>query len=176
MRYRLLAAGFAALLAAPSLALADHRYADGHYAAPPIGGVILDELARGMRHYDDDYDDDFEGRRRFDRLRSDCEPCRHKAARGSLRDGLGEGRRCKRFPHGLARRDDLPPGLRRQYEQYGALPPGLDDRYPGRLDGGPLPWGPAYGYRPYDDRRADAEFIAGATALILDAILLSRRD
>lgn len=64
---------------------------------------------------------------------------------------------------------------RRRCELYGALPPGLDDRFPGSLDGGPLPSGPAYGYGPYDDRRADAEFIAGATALILEAILLSRR-
>jgi len=40
----------------------------------------------------------------------------------------GKDKGGKKMPHGLAKRDSLPPGLQRQLEKNGTLPPGLAKR------------------------------------------------
>jgi len=40
----------------------------------------------------------------------------------------GKGGKSKKMPHGLAKRDSLPPGLERQLQKNGTLPPGLAKR------------------------------------------------
>lgn len=41
---------------------------------------------------------------------------------------VGSGDKSAMMPPGLAKRDELPPGLERQYQRNGKLPPGLDKR------------------------------------------------
>jgi len=41
---------------------------------------------------------------------------------------VGSGDKTAMLPPGLAKRDELPPGLERQYQRNGKLPPGLDKR------------------------------------------------
>jgi hypothetical protein len=40
----------------------------------------------------------------------------------------GKGGKSKKMPHGLAKRDSLPPGLEKQLQKNGTLPPGLAKR------------------------------------------------
>jgi len=52
---------------------------------------------------------------------------KEKKAKKSKGKGKGKGRG-KGMPPGLAKRDSLPPGLQKQLEKNGALPPGLATR------------------------------------------------
>lgn len=55
--------------------------------------------------------------------------------KGKSKGAKGKGK-SKDMPHGLAKRDDLPPGLAMQLEKNGTLPPGLAKRdLPNDLDG-----------------------------------------
>lgn len=55
--------------------------------------------------------------------------------RDLIYDYYSRGRKHKRTPPGLAKRSQLPPGLARQVERNGTLPPGLQGRgLPGDLE------------------------------------------
>jgi len=47
---------------------------------------------------------------------------------GKPKGGVGSGDKTALLPPGLARRDEQPPGLERQYQRNGKLPPGLAKR------------------------------------------------
>jgi hypothetical protein len=53
-----------------------------------------------------------------------------EASTGGQEQGGNNGKEKggKKMPHGLAKRDSLPPGLQRQLEKNGTLPPGLAKR------------------------------------------------
>ena len=45
-----------------------------------------------------------------------------------IRDYYRSGHKNKKFPPGLAKKQELPPGLRKHIEEYGQLPPGIEGR------------------------------------------------
>lgn len=77
--------------------------------------------------------------------------------------------KAQEMPPGLAKRDQLPPGLQRHLEKYGTLPPGLEKRrLPGDLES-LLPRA-----RPGTERVIvddDVFLIQKATGLVLDILL-----
>ncbi len=77
--------------------------------------------------------------------------------------------KAQEMPPGLAKRDQLPPGLQRHLEKYGTLPPGLEKR---RLPGGLESLLPRA--RPGIERVIvgdDVFLIQKATGLVLDILL-----
>lgn len=48
--------------------------------------------------------------------------------KGKTKGGIGSKDKTALMPPGLAKRDELPPGLERQYQRSGKLPPGLAKR------------------------------------------------
>jgi len=88
--------------------------------------------------------------------------------KGKMKGRAGSKDKTAMLPPGLAKRDALPPGLERQYQRNGKLPPGLDKRQlPGDLT------------RALPGRHADFErvivgndvlLIAVATGIILDIL------
>ncbi len=51
-----------------------------------------------------------------------------KDHKGKVKGHVGSKDKTAMLPPGLARRDELPPGLERQYQRNGTLPPGLQKR------------------------------------------------
>lgn len=105
--------------------------------------TVFDEMFGDGAENDDDRDDDDKGHGK-----------KHK----------GE----KAMPHGLAKRDHLPPGLQKQIDETGRLPPGLEKRdlpddlkrrLPKRVKGQEVVW--------VDD---DVYLIETATRAVLDVI------
>ncbi|TNE37055.1 MAG: hypothetical protein EP347_09180 [Alphaproteobacteria bacterium] len=98
---------------------------------------IIEDYYRGKRtHDDDDEDDDDQG----DKGASKEKSGKDKSGKSKKKDKGKSGD----MPQGLAKRDELPPGLQMQLEKNGTLPPGLekrrlpsdlDRRLPRRLDG-----------------------------------------
>jgi len=87
---------------------------------------------------------------------------------GSGKKNKGKGGKSKGLPPGLARRDELPPGLQKQLEKNGTLPPGLAKRdLPSRLESR-LPT------RDSDQERVivdnDVVLIEAATGVVLDIL------
>jgi hypothetical protein len=76
--------------------------------SPSVGEIVIDEVSRRLirdyyqRHYDD-----------------------YVHEHGT---GKGKGKKQKGLPPGLAKREQLPPGLEKQLARNGHLPPGLEGR------------------------------------------------
>lgn len=80
----------------------------------------------------------------------------------------------KDLPPGLAKRGELPPGLRKQLVKNGHLPPGLEGRdLPNDLLSSLPPLDPAYRYAIADDR---VLLIKRATNVILDVLAVAAAD
>ena len=78
------------------------------------GMALADKHGHGKHHDDDDNDDD-QGRHYYSEHDRD-------QMRGWYRD------HDDRLPRGLAKRDELPPGLEKQLRVRGTLPPGLREK------------------------------------------------
>lgn len=86
----------------------------------------------------------------------------------SGKEGEGKEKGAKKMPPGLAKRDELPPGLARQVEKNGRLPPGLARRdLPSDLEAKLPP--PGEGMKRLV-AGSDVVLIEKATDLVLDVI------
>ncbi|HVJ36012.1 MAG TPA: hypothetical protein VND94_23105 [Terriglobia bacterium] len=116
---------------------------------PSTGAIIIDEVARRIIH--DYYQRNLQA---------------YQA--GGYSDGNAHGKKNKGLPPGLAKKSTLPPGLQKQLERNGQLPPGLQYRgLPHDLLVQLPAVAPGYRYIILDDR---VMLIRAATNVIMDLL------
>ncbi len=152
------AIALALVMAAPAYAASKHDKHESHPAAPSqevVADIVFTEIERRVMC---DY--------------FKVVSCGSKSLLGEgkkkHRGAIGSKEKTAMPPPGLAKRDALPPGLERQYQRNGKLPPGLDKR---RLPGDLVLLLPR---RHKDFERVivgnDVLLIAVATGIILDIL------
>ncbi len=152
MRFVLIALAAALLqLSAPAAAQSPTGQSDGRITSDEMIAGVISEIERRTigRYYNGDRYEEYEE-----------ESGHGKAKKGNK--GKNKG-----LPPGLAKRDQLPPGLQKHLDERGALPPGLAKRdLPSDLRSA-LPWRIDEEFLIIDD---DVVLIERATGVVLDVL------
>jgi Ni/Co efflux regulator RcnB len=149
MRLVLIALAAAMLhLSVPAAAQSPTRQSDGRITSDEMIAGVISEIERRTigRYYNGDRYENYE----------------EEYGHGKGKKGKNKG-----LPPGLAKRDQLPPGLQKHLDERGALPPGLAKRdLPSDLRSA-LPWRIGEEFLIIDD---DVVLIERATGVVLDVL------
>ncbi len=149
MRFVLIALAAALLqLSAPAAAQSPTGQSDGRTTSDEMIAGVISEIERRTigRYYNGDRYEEYE----------------EESGHGKAKKGKNKG-----LPPGLAKRDQLPPGLQKHLDERGALPPGLAKRdLPSDLRSA-LPWRIDEEFLIIDD---DVVLIERATGVVLDVL------
>jgi hypothetical protein len=138
-------------LSLPAAAQSPTGHSDGRITSDEMIAGVISEIERRTigRYYRGDRYDEYEE-----------ESGHGKAKKGNKSKNTG-------LPPGLAKRDYLPPGLKKHLDERGALPPGLAKRdLPPNLQSA-LPWRINEEFLIIDD---DVVLIERATGVVLDVL------
>lgn len=149
MRLVLIALAAALLqLSLPATAQSPTGQSDGRITSDEMIAGVISEIERRTigRYYNGDRYEEYE----------------EESGHGKAKKGKNKG-----LPPGLAKRDQLPPGLQKHLDERGALPPGLAKRdLPSDLRSA-LPWRIDEEFLIIDD---DVVLIERATGVVLDVL------
>ncbi len=149
MRLVLIALAAALLhLSLPAAAQSPTGHSDGRITSDEMIAGVISEIERRTigRYYNGDRYEEYE----------------EESGHGKAKKGKNKG-----LPPGLAKRDQLPPGLQKHLDERGALPPGLAKRdLPTDLRSA-LPWRIDEEFLIIDD---DVVLIERATGVVLDVL------